>query len=53
MQLMACMEGILLSPEGAAVWAAYQQLRAKKWIQTNEVVVLLNTGSLYKYMENV
>ncbi len=45
-------EGILLSPEGAAVWQGAKKLRKKNWIKANEKVVLLNTGSLYKYMEN-
>lgn len=46
-------EGILLSPEGAAVWTACRKLRKQNWIGANEKVVLLNTGSMYKYMENV
>jgi len=49
---MARTEGILLAPEGAAVWQAYRKLLSQKWIQEDERVVLLNTGSLYKYMEN-
>lgn len=49
---MARIEGILLSPEGAATWAACQQLFRQGWITPGESVVLLNTGSLYKYMEH-
>jgi len=45
-------EGVLLSPEGAAVWSACKQLVVEKWIKPHEQVVLLNTGSIYKYMEN-
>lgn len=45
-------EGILLSPEGAAVYVATQQLLHRGWIDPAETVVLLNTGGMYKYMEN-
>lgn len=45
-------EGILVAPEGAAVWIAFKRLLKEEWIQANEKVVLLNTGSIYKYMEN-
>ena len=45
-------EGVLLSPEGAAVWEAAKKLRATNWIKASDQVVLLNTGSMYKYMEN-
>ncbi|MDX1942740.1 MAG: threonine synthase [Saprospiraceae bacterium] len=50
---LAQTEGMLISPEGAAVWAACKKLVEKKWIQPWEEVVLLNTGSVYKYMENL
>ncbi len=53
LQFMARSEGVLLCPEGAAVWAAYQRLLAQNWIQDEETTILLNTGSIYKYMENV
>ena len=46
-------EGLFLSPEGAAVWMAYKKLKSSKWIQDHESVVLLNTGSVYKYAENL
>lgn len=46
-------EGILLAPEGGAVWAALKKLVSKNWIEPWERVVLLNTGSAYKYMENL
>ena len=46
-------EGFFLSPEGAAVWMAYKKLKQTKWIKQNESVVLLNTGSAYKYAENL
>ena len=50
---VAAQEGILLSPEGSAVWMAYRKLFNKAWIETRDKVLLINTGSLYKYMENV
>jgi len=46
-------EGLFLSPEGAAVWEGYKKLRLKNWIKDKESVVLLNTGSVYKYTENL
>lgn len=46
-------EGLFLSPEGAAVWSAYKKLKFSNWIQDHESVVLLNTGSVYKYAENL
>lgn len=52
-QQAAQAEGVLLSPEGAAVWQACRRLRRQSWIKEGERVVLLNTGSMYKYMENV
>ena len=49
---MAQKEGILLAPEGAAVWMAFKKLLTQQWIQPSEKVVMLNTGTIYKYMEN-
>ena len=46
-------QGHFLSPEGAAVWHAAKRLRASGWIQKEEHVLLLNTGSGYKYAENL
>jgi len=45
-------EGIFLSPEGSAAWKGAERLieRSKSM---NEKVLFLNTGSGYKYMENV
>jgi threonine synthase len=50
---IATTEGLFVSPEGAAVWEALKKLQAKGWVQPNERVVLLNTGSAYKYIENI
>lgn len=46
-------EGILLSPEGAATYAAWKQLTATNWIDRADKVLIINTGSAYKYMENL
>ena len=46
-------EGLFISPEGAGVWSAYKKLKTSNWIKDNESVVLLNTGSVYKYVENL
>jgi threonine synthase len=46
-------EGLLISPEGAATWKALLKLRAKKYIDLSEKILLLNTGSGYKYLENL
>lgn len=46
-------EGMLISPEGAATWKALQHLRRMKIIDDGDKVLLLNTGSGYKYLENL
>jgi len=46
-------EGIFLAPEGAAAWIGYKKLKLSNWIKDDESVVLLNTGSVYKYAENL
>lgn len=47
------LEGIFLSPEGAAVYAAFEKLTGSGYIHPHESVVLINTGSPYKYVENL
>ncbi|HMQ64481.1 MAG TPA: threonine synthase [Flavilitoribacter sp.] len=47
----ASREGILLSPEGAAVWAATGKLAETGWIRADDSVVMINTGGWYKYAE--
>jgi threonine synthase len=49
----ALYEGKLLAPEGAATWMAARRLMDEGWIEPKERVVLLNTGSFYKYVENL
>jgi len=46
-------EGLLIAPEGAATWKALLQLTRAKIITPSEKVVLLNTGSGYKYLDNI
>jgi threonine synthase len=44
-------EGILLSPEGASVTAAYDKLLASGFLKPSDRVVLFNTGSGLKYAD--
>ncbi|MES2277781.1 MAG: threonine synthase [Bacteroidota bacterium] len=46
-------EGMLIAPEGAAIWHAFKQLKANNWLHNGQTVLLLNTGSGYKYLENI
>jgi threonine synthase len=50
---VATTEGIFVAPEGAAVWMALKKLKAQGWVSVDDKVVLLNTGSAYKYLENL
>ena len=50
---MAKHEGLLVAPEGGAIWKALLQLIEQKMIRKDEKILLLNTGSCYKYMENL
>ena len=49
---VATTEGLLLSPEGAATWKALLHLNRIKKISSSEKVLLLNTGTGYKYLDN-
>ncbi|GAB2957718.1 threonine synthase [Hymenobacter coalescens] len=53
MRELARLEGLFVAPEGAAVWMAARQLLATGWLQPHEQLLLLNTGSAQKYLENV
>ena len=46
-------EGILISPEGAATYMAFRHLKNKGTVGKENRVLLLNTGSGYKYIENI
>lgn len=48
---MATTEGIFACPEGAATVVAYKRLLAEGFIESEETVVLFNTGSGYKYLQ--
>jgi threonine synthase len=44
-------EGILLSPEGASVTAAYDRLLATGFLKPSDRVILFNTGAGLKYAD--
>jgi threonine synthase len=44
-------EGILLSPEGASVTAAYDKLLAAGFLKPSDRVILFNTGAGLKYAD--
>ncbi len=46
-------EGMIICPETAAVWKALPYLRRMKVVHPADKIVLLNTGSGYKYLENI
>lgn len=46
-------EGLFVAPEGAAVWMATRKLLESGLISPEEKILLLNTGSGQKYMENL
>ena len=46
-------EGLLVAPEGGALLEALLLLIRKERIQPAEKILLLNTGSAYKYIENI
>jgi len=51
MRLVSRMDGLAMCPEGAATVAAAKQLRDSGWLQADENVVLINTGTALKYPE--
>lgn len=50
---VARMEGLLMAPEGGALWEALLELVEQGHIQHDEKILMLNTGSGYKYLENI
>jgi threonine synthase len=48
---LAKLEGLLLCPEGAATWQAMIQMKNDSILNGDEKILLLNTGSAYKYMD--
>jgi threonine synthase len=47
----ATVEGVFAAPEGAASLVAYRKLRAAGFFKKEDVVVLFNTGTAYKYLD--
>jgi threonine synthase len=47
----ATVEGVFAAPEGAASLVAYRKLRASGLFSADDVVVLFNTGTAYKYLD--
>jgi threonine synthase len=46
-------EGLFVAPEGGAIWSAHKKLLKQGWLKTDEKVLLLNTGSGDKYLDNI
>jgi threonine synthase len=44
------LEGIFAAPEGAATYAALKELIRRGWVQSDEHIVMFNTGSGLKYL---
>ena len=47
------MEGILLCPEGAALWTALIELVDEGLISRHQKILLLNTANGYKYLDQL
>lgn len=52
MQEVSKMEGVLMAPEGAALWKALLKLKKQGKVAGSEKILLVNTGNGYKYLEN-
>ena len=50
---MAADEGVFAAPEGGATWAALKKMAAGGLVAPGERVVLFNTGTAYKYLDNM
>ncbi|HEY1112446.1 MAG TPA: threonine synthase [Chitinophagaceae bacterium] len=50
---VAAAEGLLMAPEGAAAWKALLHLRRLQIVRSTDRILLMNTGSGYKYLENL
>jgi threonine synthase len=50
---IASLEGMFVAPEGGALLAALKKLIASGEIKGDQKILLLNTGSGYKYLENL
>jgi threonine synthase len=47
------MEGVFPAPEGAATLVALEKLVHQNWIHPGERIVLFNTGSGLKYLDQL
>jgi len=45
-------EGMLIAPEGAALWKALLKLKSQGLVTASEKILMINTGNGYKYLEN-
>jgi threonine synthase len=52
-QRLARMEGAFICPEGAACFAAAERLRRSGWLDSDDEVVIFNTGTGLKYPATV
>jgi threonine synthase len=50
---LAAAEGAFICPEGAACFAALEQLRKDEWVTSDDEVVVFNTGAGIKYPQTV
>ncbi len=46
-------EGLFVAPEGAATLAGLKELVHQKWVDADERILLLNTGSGLKYLDRI
>jgi len=44
-------EGVVICPEGAATLVGLRKLLDEGWFKKDDTIILLNTGSAYKYLE--
>jgi len=49
----AAAEGLFMAPEGGAAVAALRRLKASGHLSADDAVVVFNTGTGYKYVENM
>jgi len=49
----AATEGLFMAPEGGAGVAALRKLKASGHLSADDTVVVFNTGTGYKYVENM
>lgn len=50
---LAKYEGVFVAPEGGAIWSALLKSIERRLVSPDDKILLLNTGSAYKYTENL